>query len=251
MIARYRLTKALYPTRWANRTSYARKYGPEDVALLAELDSLHDTLSGPATKVLLMRAHQHFGDARYIRLAGISVAHLYNLRASTAYRKQRRVWTHTRPTPLRIGVRRAPAPNGLPGYIRIDTVHQGNQDGFRGVYHINAIDIVTQWQLVAAVERISEAYLLPVIGLLLDGFPFAIRGFHSDSGSEYINQDVAKLLEKLRIELTKSRPRQTNDNALAESRTAPSSANSWATAISPKNTRPPSIASTARRSTPI
>ncbi len=91
LTARYRLTKALYPTRWANRTSYARKYGPEDVALLAELDSLHDTLSGPATKVLLMRAHQHFGDARYIRLAGISVAHLYNLRASTAYRKQRRV----------------------------------------------------------------------------------------------------------------------------------------------------------------
>src|SRR5271165_695709 len=216
LIARYRQTKALYPMRRANRTSYARKYGPEDVALLAELDSLHDTLSGPATKVLLMRAHQHFGDARYRQLAGISVAHLYNLRASTGYRKQRRVWTHTRPTPLRIGVRRAPAPNGLPGYIRIDTVHQGNQDGFRGVYHINAIDIVTQWQLVAAVERISEAYLLPVIALLLEGFPFAIRGFHSDSGSEYINQDVAKLLEKLRVEFTKSRPRQTNDNALAE-----------------------------------
>jgi len=216
LIARYRQTKALHPIRRANRTSYARKYGPEDVALLAELDSLHDTLSGPATKALLMRAHQHFGDARYIRLAGISVAHLYNLRASTGYRKQRRVWTRTRPTPLRIGVRRAPAPSGLPGYIRIDTVHQGNQDGFRGVYHINAIDIVTQWQLVAAVERISEAYLLPVIALLLEGFPFAIRGFHSDSGSEYINQDVAKLLEKLRVEFTKSRPRQTNDNALAE-----------------------------------
>jgi transposase InsO family protein len=216
LIARYRQTKALYPIRRANRTSYARKYGPEDVALLAELDCLHDTLSGPTTKALLIRAYQHFGDARYTRLAGISVAHLYNLRASTGYRKQRRVWTRTRPTPLRIGVRRAPAPNGLPGYIRIDTVHQGNQDGFRGVYHINAIDIVTQWQLVAAVERISEAFLLPVIALLLEGFPFAIRGFHSDSGSEYINQDVAKLLEKLRVEFTKSRPRQTNDNALAE-----------------------------------
>ena len=85
LIARYRQTKALYPIRRANRTSYARKYGPEDVALLAELDSLHDTLSGPTTKVLLMRAHQHFGDARYARLAGISVAHLYNLRASMGY----------------------------------------------------------------------------------------------------------------------------------------------------------------------
>jgi len=95
-------------------------------------------------------------------------------------------------------------------------VHRGDQDGLKGTYHINAVDIVTQWELVAAVERISEAYLLPVIALLLEGFPFAVRGFHSDSGSEYVNHDVAKLLDKLRVEFTKSRPRQTNDNALAE-----------------------------------
>ena len=216
LLARYRHTKALSPGSRASRTSYARKYGPEDVALLAELDRLHDTLSGPATKVLLIRAHQHFGDARYARLAGISVSHLYNLRAGDGYRKQRRLWTRTRPTQVRIGVRKAPAPHGLPGYIRIDTVHQGDQDGLKGVYHINAVDIVTQWELVAAVERISEAYLLPVIALMLQGFPFAIRGFHSDCGSEYVNHDVAQLLDKLRVEFTKSRPRQTNDNALAE-----------------------------------
>ena len=90
-------------------------------------------------------------------------------------------------------IRKAPAPEGVPGYIRIDTVHQGDRDGLKGVYHgprpapINAVDIVTQWELVASVEHISEAYLLPVITLLLEGFPFAIRGLHSDSGSEYVN----------------------------------------------------------------
>ena len=113
-------------------------------------------------------------------------------------------------------MRKAPAPQGLPGYIRIDTVHQGDQDGIKGVYPINAVDIVTQWELVAGVEHISEAYLLPVIELLLEGFPFEIRGFHSDCGSEFINHKIAALLEKLRVEFTKSRPRQTNDNALAE-----------------------------------
>ena len=129
---------------------------------------------------------------------------------------------------MAIGIRKAPAPQGLPGYIRIDTVRQGDQDGMKGVYHINAVDmalalghlvgqpLVTQWELVASVEHISEAYLLPVIALLLEGFPFAIRGFHSDSGSEYINHKTAGLLEKLRVEFTKSRPRHTNDNALAE-----------------------------------
>ena len=216
LLAQYRDTRSLKPLARASRTSFGRQYGPGDVALLAETDSLHDTLSGPATTVLFKRAFTVFGDTRFARLSQISVSHLYNLRRAELYRKQRVVWQRTRPSPVAIGIRKAPAPQGLPGYIRIDTVHQGDQDGMKGVYHINAVDIVTQWELVASVERISEAYLLPVIALLLAGFPFAIRGFHSDSGSEYVNHDIAKLLEKLRVEFTKSRPRQTNDNALAE-----------------------------------
>jgi hypothetical protein len=122
----------------------------------------------------------------------------------------------TRPSAVKIGIRKAPSPQGRPGYIRIDTVHQGDQEGVKGVYHINAADIVTQWELMASVERISEAILLPVIGLLLECFPFEILGFHSDSGSEFLNYETAKLLEKLRIEFTRSRPRHTNDNALME-----------------------------------
>src|SRR6266436_9444164 len=203
LVAQYRDTKSLKPMKRISRTSFARIYEPEDVALLAETDSLHDTLSGPATKVLLIRAATTFGDPRFVRLSQISVSHLYNLRASDHYRKQRLVCKGTRPTPVAIAIRKAPAPQGLPGYIRIDTVHQGDQDGVKGVYHINAVDIVTQWELVASVERISEAYLLPVIALLLEGFPFTVRGFHSDSGSEYINHDIARLLEKLRVEFTK------------------------------------------------
>ena len=218
LIAQYRHRHSIEPASRASRTSFSRKYQPADVALLAQTDSWHDTLSGPATQVLLRRAFGTFGDPRYERLSQISVSPLYNLRASPSYLKQRSVWHGTRSSAAPIGIRKAPAPHGLPGYIRIDTVHQGDQDGIKGVYHINAVDIVTQWELVASVERISEAYLLPVIALLLQGFPFLIRGFHSDSGSEYINHEVAELLEKLRVEFTKSRPRHTNDNALAESK---------------------------------
>ena len=216
LLAQYRETQSLKPRKRTSRTSFSRTYGPADVTLLAETDGLHDTLSGPATKVLLIRAFATFGDLRFVRLSQISVSHRYNLRASDLYCKQRLVCKGTRAAPLAIGVRKAPAPQGVPGYIRIDTVHQGDQDGVKGVYHINAVDIVTQWELVASVEQISEAYLLPVIALLLEGFPFEILGFHSDSGSEYVNHKTAELLEKLRIEFTKSRPRQTNDNALAE-----------------------------------
>lgn len=101
----------------------------------------------------------------------------------------------------------------------MDSVHQGDQDGVKGVYHINAVDGVTQYEGVATCEHISEAFLIPVLEALLKSFPFVIKGFHSDNGSEYINHHVAKLLNKLLVEeQTKSRSRHSNDNALAESK---------------------------------
>lgn len=202
----------------APKNGFVRRFTATGVALLAEMDALHSTLSGPATKKLMERAFLVFDDVRFERLASISVSHLYNLRGGKQYQSKRRHWTKTRPTSTPIGQRRAPQPNGSPGYIRIDSVHQGDQDGVKGVYHINAVDCVTQFQLVATCEKISEAFLLPVIRQILDGFPFVILGFHSDNGSEYINYQVAQMLEKLLIDFTESRPRQSNDNALAESK---------------------------------
>jgi transposase InsO family protein len=199
---------------------FVRTYSAADVALLASTDTLHGTLSGPATKKLMERAYSVFGDAAYVRLAGLSVAHLYNLRRRAGYLKLRMQWTKTRPRASAIGQRRAPTPNGCPGYLRVDSVHQGDQDGIKGVYHINAVDAVTQFEIVATCERISEAFLLPVLKQMLASFPFVILGFHSDNGSEYVNHLVAKLLNKLLIEFTKSRPRHSNDNALAESKNA-------------------------------
>ena len=202
-----------------SRTSFARTYSGADVLLLAHTDTLHGTLSGLATKKLMERAFLIFGETRYQRLATISVAHLYNLRQSTGYQRQRQVWTKTRPVTVPIGERRAPAPNNRPGYLRVDTVHQGDLDGIKGVYHINAVDCVTQYEGVATCERISAAFLIPVLEELLRSFPFVILGFHSDNGSEFINAPVVKLLNKLLVEeQTKSRSRHSNDNAQAESK---------------------------------
>lgn len=216
LIKQHRQTGCVSPRSRASRTSFRCKFTGADLLSLVEIDGLHDTLSGPATRELCRRAWQVFGDARYERLAQISVSHLYNLRASTRYRELRVIHQGTRPTQNAIGVRKAPAPEGVPGYIRIDTVHQGDQDGVKGVYHINAVDIVTQWEIVASVQSISEACLLPVIQHMLEGFPFVIRGFHCDNGGEFVNHKLAKLLNKLHVEFTKSRPRHSNDNALAE-----------------------------------
>lgn len=112
-------------------------YTPEDIRLLAALDERHNTLSGPATKKLCERADTLFGQTQYQRLAGVSVAHLYNLRKSKPYLRQRDTLEKTHPKVALIGERKKPRANGLPGFIRIDTVHQGDQDKQKGVYHIN------------------------------------------------------------------------------------------------------------------
>lgn len=197
---------------------FRRIYTLEDIRLLAQTDELHGTLSGPATKKLCERAWARFGQAQFARLAGISVSYLYILRHSTTYQRVRQHFEKTRPTVSRFGARRQPQPNGQPGYLRVDTVHQGDFDGVKGVYHINAVDEVTQFEIVCSVEKISERYLIPVLADLLDQFPFVILAFHADNGSEYINKHVVKLLNTLLVELTKSRARHCNDNALVESK---------------------------------
>jgi transposase InsO family protein len=217
LIAQY-VANGIVKVRRGTGKRYTAFYTTADIALLAEVDEAHETLSGPATRKLLYRGYYEFADTRYERLANISSAHIYNLRKRRSYREQVMVFTKTRPTPIAIGERRKPEPGGRAGYVRVDTVHQGDLDGVKGVYHINLVDEVTQWEIVGAVERISESYLNPLMAGLLKQFPFRILGFHSDNGSEFINHTIAGLLNKLLIEQTKSRPRHSSDNGQVEAK---------------------------------
>ena len=217
LISGYKQTGRLKKTEY-RRYRFPRKYAPSEVRLLARTDELHGYLSGPGTKKIMEREYEVYGHAEFGNISRISVAHLYNLRRSNAYRSMTRRFTKTKPIVSRIGERVRPDPKGQPGYIRIDTVHQGDLNGQKGVYHINAVDEVTQWEIVASVERISEAYLVPVLQIMLLQFPFITRGFHSDNGSEFVNRAAARLLNKMLIHFTKSRPRHSNDNGLVETK---------------------------------
>ena len=199
------------------RHRFESRFAPADIELLAQVDEA-ETLSGPATKKILEREWKIYRHTEYERLATISAAHIYNLRKRRRYRECRAHYTKTRAVQVAIGERRRPQPGGRPGYLRVDTVHQGDLDGIKGVYHINAVDEVTQWQVVGSVAAITQMHLEPVLRAILSQFPFPIRGFHSDNGSEFINDTVASLLKDLLIEQTKSRPRKSNDNGLVESK---------------------------------
>ena len=217
LIAEYRRRGRLRKTEY-RRHRFPRRYTPSDIELLARTDELHGWLSEPATKKIMEREYEVYGHTEFGNISRISIAHLYNLRRSNTYRNTTRRFVKTKPNVSRIGERAKPDPKGLAGYIRIDTIHQGDINGLKGVYHINAADEVTRWGIIASVERISEAYLVPVLENMLAQFPSIIRGFHSDNGSEFANRVVAKLLNKLLIHFTKSGPRHTDDNELVETK---------------------------------
>ena len=200
------------------KQGFQSKYSREDIVALAEVDQAMDGMSGTTVKALCQREFEVYGKTKFKGIAGISVSHLYNLRKSPVYQRCRRVFTKTQSTPVDIGKRCKPKPNGKPGYLRVDSVHQGDLDGKKGVYHINAVDEVTQWEVVVTVPRITNQFMIPALTSILNQCPFKILGFHSDNGSEYINRRVAELLNDSLINMTKSRPRHSNDNALAESK---------------------------------
>lgn len=217
LIAEHRKTgKILHQP--AKQNNFKRKYTAADIALLVKVDRLNDYPSGGVVKKICERMYHQFSDQHYVRLATISVSQIYLLRNSPQYQRHGIFYKKTQATKVAIGKRKKPKPEGHPGYIRIDTVHQGDEDKQKGVYHINAVDEVTQYQVTVCVELISERYLLPALERLLAEFPFKLHGFHSDNGSEYINYTVARLLEKLLIEMTKSRAYKSGDNALVESK---------------------------------
>ena len=200
----------------ANRHRFPIRYGAEDIARLVETDNLHLRLSGYATKAILKREFEEYGRYEYENVRRLSVSHMYRLRGTRRYTSHALTLEKTRSVSVPIGIRRKPKTMGKPGHLRVDSVHQGDIGKLKGVYHINLVDEVTQWEIVLCVEGISEEFLHPALEEALAQFPFVILGFHSDNGSEYINATVARLLNKLVIEQTKSRSRRTNDNALVE-----------------------------------
>ena len=210
----FRLVRRAVNGRLARKV-YVRKnpkiiYTARDIKLLEKTDEYHLRLSSLATKEILRREYTIFRRNKYENIFQISPSHINNLRHSRVYKSS---WVNpTKARQINIGKTQKPENNDVPGSIRVDTVHQ------RDVFHINAVDEITQWEVVVCVPQITKKYLKKALRILLDQFPFVIFNFHSDRGSEFINKIVAEILNELLINQTKSRSRHCNDNALIESK---------------------------------
>lgn len=211
LVGRVRDGEALRDRRGSPAKPVARRDTPEDIRLLAEVDARHGNRSGPATRKRCERAWEGFGEARYERLAGIANGHRYHRRAPRPIRAAGGGWTRCGRYRSASASGAVPAPRAARTSGGVDTVHQGDRDGVKGLYHLNLVDAVIPFPCVGSVGRISEHVLLSVLAARLDAFPCVILGCHRDNGSAYLNARVAARLAKLHAEFTQSRaphPRQ-------------------------------------------
>ena len=197
LLKQYRATGHLADHRRATPRSFRPRYTGADIERLAEVDALHGTLPGPTARKLCARAYGLFGDRRFERLAGISNAHLYNLRRSAAYRRHREATPGpTCPVPLASRERWRPRLFGLPGHLRV----VGVQHGAGGLHYFNLVDEVTRFQSVGSVDTLDAACLADILDDLLRTFPFTPRGFHPGRYASRDERRLAALLNTLSVD---------------------------------------------------
>ena len=202
---------------YKRENGFSRRYTYEDKQLLFETRRVHNFISGNAIRKILQDEYEIYKHTEYKNIKDISVSYMYTLFGKMHDRQSHRFFG-TKPKNSAIGIRAPLTYDGGAGHLNVDTVHQGDRNSEKGIYHINIVDSLTQWELIASLDVIAESSLAPVWEKLLDEFPFIILEFHSDNGSENINRYTAEILNRLNIKQLKGRPRHTNDNAQVETK---------------------------------
>jgi len=139
-------------------------------------------------------------------LATISVAHLYNLRHHQRYRERLLNYTKTRPLRFPSVSAQASATRPAGAFCAWTRMHQGDQPDAKGVYHINAVDEVTQWRWPVQRRAFRKPILSRFWRICCVSFRFASWASHRQRSECHLHMTVAELLEKLRVEQTKRPP---------------------------------------------
>lgn len=111
---------------------FPKKYIREDIVLLAEVVNAYRGQNGCTIKKICKEMFEIYKDNKFERLSKISVSHLYNLKKTFVYQKHDLTFTKTNPVSVNIRERLKPDPKDIPGYLRVDSVHQGDLNKEKG-----------------------------------------------------------------------------------------------------------------------
>jgi len=106
-----------------------------------------------------------------------------------------------------------------PGWIEADTVaHCGESMSGDFCWSLTMTDVHTQWTETRAVWNKGQHGVRERVAQVEAALPFAILGFDSDNGGEFLNWHMKDYFEGRQepVEFTRSRPYHKNDNARVE-----------------------------------
>jgi hypothetical protein len=106
-----------------------------------------------------------------------------------------------------------------PGYLEADTVaHCGGSLAGSFIWSLTYTDILSGWTEGGAVWNKGAAGVLAATRAVEERLPFALLGFDSDNGGEFINHHLWTYLRERPqgVDFTRSRPYHSDDNAHVE-----------------------------------
>jgi hypothetical protein len=94
--------------------------------------------------------------------------------------------------------------------------HEGGNASGDFALTLDMTDINTGWTEPFSVKNKAQKWTFEAIKEIRTRLPFEIKGLHSDSGSEFINNILYRYCKSEHIHFTRSRPNRKNDNAHVE-----------------------------------
>lgn len=154
------------------------------------------------------------------QLLDLSAATIDRLLAPMRARHPRRGLRTTKPGSLlrhQVALRGGPANTTEPGHLEADTVaHCGDTTAGDFIYSLTVTDPASGWTENRAVWNKGAAGILARYQDMEKVLPFAVKSFHSDNGSEFLNWALHHHLRERDVPFTRSRAYRKNDNAHVE-----------------------------------
>jgi hypothetical protein len=206
----------------------ARYYTPEDAAALEHLSDLLDWMCSKLMKAAIPLVLPGLRDDGTLDIGDVCAQHLLEMSAATIDRlrarrrpkgKHRRGFT--KPGTLlkyRIPIRTLAERNApVPGYGDVDLVdHSGGNASGTFCFTLDIADAFSQWIEPRAVLTKAQKFVLEELQCVRLDLPFTLLGIHSDSGREFINDQLYRYCKAEPLKFTRSRAGKKNDNARVE-----------------------------------
>lgn len=206
----------------------ARYYTAEDAAALEHISELLDWMCSKLLHAEIPLVLPGLREDGTLDVSETCAQHLLEMSPATIDRlrarrrpkgQQRRGFTKpgTRlkyRIPVRSFAERNPAG---PGYLDIDLVdHSGGRASGEFAYTLDLADVFSQWMEPRAVRTKAQKLVLDELQCARLDLPFNLLGIHSDSGSEFINDQLYRYCQGERLKFTRGRAGKKNDNARVE-----------------------------------